>query len=120
VNILPWTNFGIQSRAVISGLVEGYKAGVRLVAEARYYLARLRHYSLAALQAKETVEVAIEFFTEAAVLIAVFPILDTVIPIGNTGGIKNLTWALVLVSEGIALLFFILAIILAGVAKDRG
>ena len=105
---------------MIAGLIEGYKAGVKLKAEARYYLARLRHYSWTALQTRETVEVAIEFFTEAAVLIAVFPILDTVIPIGNTGGIKNLTWALVLGSEGIALLFFILAVILAGVAKDRG
>jgi hypothetical protein len=65
----------------------------------------------------------IEFFTEAAVLVAVFPILDTII--GGRGaqasqsGIK-ITWTLVMSSEGLALFLLLVACIMAlGVPLEK-
>lgn len=104
---------------MISGLIDGYKAGVKMLTRLRYYLAQLRHYGSKGLQNDETPRIAIEFCTEAAVLIAVFPILDTVIPLGggNTG-LRNLTWGLVLKSEGIALILLMAAVIKSGRERD--
>jgi hypothetical protein len=51
-------------------------------------------------------KIAVEFFTEAAVLVAVFPVLDTII---ENGGLLNVTWPLVAWSEGLAVLFLFLA-----------
>jgi hypothetical protein len=104
---------------VISGLTDGYKAGVKLLTGLRYYLARLYHYGSKGLQSDEPAKIAIEFCTEAAVLIAVFPILDTIIPIGGgETGLKNLTWGLILKSEGIALILLMAAVIISGRERD--
>lgn len=57
-------------------------------------------------------KIAVEFFTEAAVLVAVFPILDTVI------GHSRVTRSLAFGSAGLVLLFLFLAGIIARLAGD--
>jgi hypothetical protein len=60
--------------------------------------------------------IAMEFFTEAAVLVAVFPILDTIV--GPTGGFQKVTWPLVMWSEGIAAGLLLLAGIISMAVKE--
>jgi hypothetical protein len=60
-------------------------------------------------------KIASEFFTEAAVLVAVFPILDTIIE--PLGGVQKVTWALVVWSEGIAAGLLVLAGIMSKAEK---
>ena len=56
-------------------------------------------------------EIAVEFFTEATVLVAVFPILDTIIERAG-----KVTRSLMVWSEGLAAIFVILAGILSELA----
>jgi hypothetical protein len=100
---------------VISGLIFGYRAVLRLWALCQSYIwSFIRHPGIH--------KIAIEFCTEVAVLVAVFPILDTIIPItggaqaSGQNGMKNVTWPLVITSEGIAGLF----LILAGIMSIKG
>jgi hypothetical protein len=55
------------------------------------------------------VDVAQEFFTEAAVLVFVFPVLDTVVQFGA----RKVTWKLALGSVGVAVFLLFWAGILA-------
>jgi|SRR5271163_2604957 hypothetical protein len=55
------------------------------------------------------VEIAQEFFTEAAVLVFVFPVLDTIVQFGP----KKVTWRLALGSVGTAVFLLFWAGILA-------
>jgi len=59
-------------------------------------------------------KIGVEFFTEAAVLVAVFPILDTII---EKGGTPKVTWSLVAWSEGIAVMLLFFAGILSELAE---
>jgi hypothetical protein len=61
-------------------------------------------------------KIAMEFFTEAAVLVAVFPILDTIIE--PLGGVQKVTWPLVAWSEGIAAGLLFLAGIISMAVKE--
>ena len=65
---------------------------------------------MAAFSGPRFAKIAVEFFTEAAVLVAVFPILDTII---EPGGVARITTPLVAWSEGLAALFLALAGIIA-------
>jgi hypothetical protein len=62
-------------------------------------------------------KIMLNFLTEAAVLVAVFPILDVIIDSMKPGGLQ-VTWHLVIWSEGIAggLLFF--ACIMSGLGES--
>jgi hypothetical protein len=57
-----------------------------------------------------------EFFIEAAVLVAVFPVLDTIIQ--PLGGVQKVTWQLVAWSEGIAGALLLLAGIMSMAVKE--
>ena len=70
----------------------------------------------------EVRKIAIEFCTEAAVLVAVFPVLDTIIG-GRAaqpaqGGMRNVTWSLVIASEGLAAFLLALACIMSLGKRD--
>lgn len=58
-------------------------------------------------------KLAMEFFTEVAVLVFVFPVLDTVIQFGR----RKLSWQLAGVSIGVAVVCMVLAAIMARVEK---
>jgi hypothetical protein len=60
-------------------------------------------------------DIVVEFCTEAAVLIFVFPILDTVVQFGS----KKVTLRLGLVSVGLAILLLFIAGTIKGRAKDK-
>jgi hypothetical protein len=92
--------------AVIAGFIFGWSA-----AAAR--LSYLRRYCNRALESKETIKIAIEFCTEVAVLVAVFPILDTLIGSGGTGIQRTSVLNVLFGSLAIAAIFFIFAIIMA-------
>jgi len=70
----------------------------------------LRVFLVSAFIGPRFAKIAVEFFTEAAVLVAVFPILDTLI---EGGGMAKLTESLVAWSEGLAAFFLLLAGIIA-------
>ena len=62
-------------------------------------------------------EIASTFCAEAAVLIAVFPVLDTIIENRRTqGDVPNVTWHMVAWNFAIVVIFLLVAIIIA----DRG
>lgn len=61
-------------------------------------------------------KIAMEFCTEAAVLVAVFPILDTIIE--PFGSVQKITWSLVIWSEGIAAALLILAGIISMAVRE--
>jgi len=60
-------------------------------------------------------DIAVEFCTEAAVLIFVFPILDTVVQFGT----KKVTLRLGLGSVGLAILLLFIAGTIRGRAKEK-
>jgi len=62
-------------------------------------------------------KLAMEFCLEAGVLIAVFPLLDTIIQQG--GSIQKVGWPLVVWSEGIAIGLFLIAVIMSKAVKDE-
>ena len=76
---------------------------------------QLRSSCWKALQAPEAYKIAVQFCTEAAVLICVFPILDTIVPINGDlrSNLKKVTWGLVVTSEGLATLLLALAVIMS-------
>ena len=76
---------------------------------------RVRIFCLKALRAPETYKIAVQFCTEAAVLICVFPIFDTIVPINGDirSNLKKVTWGLVVTSEGLAALLLVLAVIMS-------
>jgi hypothetical protein len=105
----------VEWRAVISGFVTAYRIGT---ATALRIWRASRAYFLRAIHDPATQSIAVEFCTEAAVLVAVFPILDTIL--GNRGlqsipggGAKEVTWSLVLVSEGLAAFLLFLAVMMS-------
>jgi hypothetical protein len=69
-------------------------------------LLRVRGFLIAAFIGPRFAKIAVEFFTEAAVLVAVFPILDTII---EARGTARITRPLVAWSEGLAAFFLVLA-----------
>ena len=74
-------------------------------------LTALRLYCRNAMRNPETTKIAIEFCTEIAVLVAVFPVLDTLI---NKGPVQQgRILAVLAYSLGIAAAFFIFAVIMA-------
>jgi hypothetical protein len=99
---------GGRIRAVISGLVLGYRVLVRSCIRLYAFGSRL-------LKSPETPKIAVEFLKEAAVLVGVFPILDTIVPIGGDPNVgwQRVTWPLVITSEGVALLLLVLAVIIS-------
>jgi len=95
---------------VISGLIAGYNSLARFVS-------RIWTLVIRALLNANFPEITIQFFTEAAVLVAVFPVLDAIIDSLN-GGPAKVTWQLVLWSEGIAGFLLLLAGIMSGRSGD--
>jgi hypothetical protein len=61
-------------------------------------------------------KIAVEFCVEAAVLIAVFPILDTIIK----GGIKDVTRSLIGWSIGLPALLLLFAGVITAIIRDDG
>jgi hypothetical protein len=61
-------------------------------------------------------KIMFNFFTEAAVLVAVFPVLDVIIDSMHKGGLQ-VTWHLVAWSEGIAAGLILLASIMSGLGE---
>lgn len=91
---------------MIRALSASYQTGVRACRG-------LRDFCLEAARSSEVHKLAIEFCTEVAVLIAVFPILDTLIPVGGTAqGKQPALWGRVFTFEGVAAIFFLLAVII--------
>ena len=84
---------------MISTLISAYRNAVRSASN-------LWRGLVAAFTRKEFAKIAVEFFAEAAVLVFVFPVLDTII---ETGGLQRLTWALFIWSTGLAVFFLFLA-----------
>ncbi len=62
-------------------------------------------------------DVMLEFFKEAAVLVAVFPVLDVIVESFKPNG-PHLTWQLVVWSEGIAGFLLLIACIMSGLAGE--
>ena len=73
-------------------------------------LTALRLYCRNAMRNPETTKIAIEFCTEIAVLVAVFPLLDTLI---NKGPAQARVSTVAAYSLGIAAAFFVFAVIMA-------
>jgi hypothetical protein len=57
-----------------------------------------------------------EFCVEAAVLVAVFPVLDTLI---QRGSLKNVGWRMMCGSEGLAVALFLIAVIMSKAIKGE-
>jgi hypothetical protein len=98
---------------VISGIIFGYES-VAQVAMPLWAIVRDWLLGIFNFEAK-FFKIAMEFFTEAAVLVAVFPILDTIIE--PYGSVQKVTWSLVIWSEGIAAALLVLAGIMSKAVK---
>lgn len=61
-------------------------------------------------------KLAMEFCVEAAVLVAVFPVLDTLI---QRGSLKNVGWRMMCGSEGLAVALFLIAVIMSKAIKGE-
>lgn len=76
---------------------------------------------------KKTLETLCVFFTEAAVLVAVFPVLDTILAnhgasqagAGAQQGAARNIWTVAIWSEGIALVCLLAAVII-GITIEKG
>jgi glycerol-3-phosphate acyltransferase PlsY len=99
---------------VISGFINAYHIAIKT--SSGIWLASRNYYGKA-IRDPGIQKIAIEFCTEAAVLVAVFPILDTILGTPGmqpaAGGIKEVTWTLVVTSEGLAALLLFLASIMS-------
>jgi hypothetical protein len=99
---------------VLSRLIAIYRRAVKLVSALRGHVVESSRWLSAVFVGPRFVKIAVEFFTEAAVLVAVFPILDTIIQVG---GMQKVTWSLVAWSEGIAGMLIVFAGILSELAE---
>jgi hypothetical protein len=95
---------------VVSGLKWVYR-------RAAWLGSALERWSTAVFLSPRFGKIGVEFFKEAAVLVAVFPILDRII---EKGGMAKVTWSLVAWSEGIAAMLLFFAGILAEMAERTG
>jgi hypothetical protein len=89
---------------VISGLIAAYQSGLRLFAEVWNFLYET-------FRKAESRHIWVTFCTEAAVLIAVFPILETVLRNPGNQAAFGL-WHIVIVSLFLTILFLLAAVIL--------
>jgi hypothetical protein len=99
---------------VIARLIAGYQTIARRIA-ARWTWFRVGLKGIF-IGPPKFFRIATEFFTEAAVLVAVFPILDTIIE--PLGGVQKVSWHLVEWSEGIAAALLFLAGIMSMAVKE--
>lgn len=75
---------------MIVGLISGFRSLLKLLRGIRFFLVETFSH-------KESLKIMVEFFTEAGVLILVFPTLDTVINKGEskvTGGLVFLSFVI--------------------------
>ena len=94
---------------MISGLIAGYEAILAAWASARDF------FGLASVK-RSFAKILIEFLTEVAVLVLVFPMLDTIVETQS-----KVTGLMVFVSIGIAGFCLLIAGIMAGIiSKDQG
>ena len=108
--------------AALSGLIEFYSKVIqRLSVEWEYLVGTFRRPG--------TKRVASEFFAEVAVLVAVFPILDTIVEsrfrdlsasnrVMAREGPFGLSWPLIVLSYSIVLICFLIAIVLSAKEED--
>jgi hypothetical protein len=97
----------------MSGLMAGYRSGVRMVVGSKAFLFE---YSSRAFRNEKVFHVLREFCTEVAILVAVFPILETIMGrkgVQEIGHPTQNVWTILFVSYGIMFVFLILAIIIA-------
>ena len=88
---------------MIPGLIAKYKRVIGSISALRRWFVRV-------FIGARYVKIAVEFLTEAAVLVSVFPVLDYFI---KQGAMDKAGWALAAWSSGIAAVLFILAAILS-------
>jgi len=107
--------------AVISGLIAGYQSALRIVSA---LIVSVVTYFSQAFRNEKVFHVLRDFCAEIAVLVAVFPILETLI---GSRGAQEATqsgqaahqvaiqhvWSVAIVSGGVAFVFLLLAIIIA-------
>ena len=94
---------------MITGLIFGFRRLIKTVPDLWS-----RFYGL--LRKAKFTKIMFTFFTEAAVLVAVFPVLDVIIDSMHKGGLQ-VTWHLVAWSEGIAGGLILLASIMSGLGE---
>jgi hypothetical protein len=109
--------------AVIAGLIAGYRSVLRLI------LVLLRYF-YKGVRGPKTLQIISEFCAEAAVLIAVFPVLDTIVEsrriqytatAGNPvpqAEMYGATWSIGIWSAVISIILLLIAIIIKG--EGRG
>ena len=108
---------GLQWLAVISGLIAGYRSVLRMFAwPVGYFTSALRKPKVQ----KKVLEVLCTFFGVAAVLFAVFPLLDTILANRSAQGSAPNIWTVAIWSEGIALLCLLLAVIIGITIASKG
>ena len=98
----------------MSGIIFGYRSVAQFVASLWTKVYESLHGIF--IFEHKFFKIAMEFFTEAAVLVAVFPILDTIIE--PSGSVQKVTWSLVVWSEGIAAALLVLAGIISMAVKE--
>lgn len=82
-------------------------------------------YLVSVFRKPHTRRIASEFFAEVAVLVAVFPILDTIIEsrmriaARPDRSVYGLTWPLIALSYGIVIVCFVAAIIIGNEEEDK-
>ncbi len=79
--------------------------------------ASLRNFFVEDFWGPKLAKIAADFCAEAAVLIAVFPILDTII---NKGGLKDVTWPLIGWSVGLPVILLVFAGVITAIIKEAG
>ena len=88
----------VEVEPMISLFRSAYRRAVQITTDARNWL-------VSTFRSPRFAKIAVEFFTEAAVLVFVFPIPDTLVQFGKS----KVTWPLTVGSVVLAVVFLLLA-----------